>query len=103
MTGWDREYLANKDEYLKIFDGAMQQEQEQNVEFLEKSLTKITGRKYAVACSNGTDALHFALISLNLKPDDEVLTTNFSWISTASCISMVGCLLYTSPSPRDPE
>ena len=44
MTGWDREYLANKDEYLKIFDGAMQQEQEQNVEFLEKSLTKITGR-----------------------------------------------------------
>ena len=90
MTGWDREYLANKDEYLKIFDGAMQQEQEQNVEFLEKSLTKITGRKYAVACSNGTDALHFALISLNLKPDDEVLTTNFSWISTASCISMVG-------------
>jgi len=68
----------------------MQQDQEQNVEFLEKSLTRITGRKYAVACSNGTDALHFALISLNLKPDDEVLTTNFSWISTASCISMVG-------------
>ena len=90
MTGWDREYLANKDEYLKLFDSAMQQEQEQNVEFLEKSIKEITGRKYAVACSNGTDALHFALISLNLKPDDEVLTTNFSWISTASCISMVG-------------
>jgi len=90
MTGWDREYLANKDEYLKIFDGAMQQEQEQNVEFLEKSITKITGRKYAVACSNGTDALHFALISLGIKPGDEVLTTQFSWISTASCISMVG-------------
>ena len=90
MTGWDREYLANKDEYLKIFDDAMQQEQEQNVEFLEKSITKITGRKYAVACSNGTDALHFALISLGIKPGDEVLTTQFSWISTASCISMVG-------------
>ncbi len=88
MTGWDREYLANKDEYIKIFDGAMQQEQEQNVEFLEKSLTKITGRKYAVACQNGTDALHFALISLDLRPGDEVLTTQFSWISTASCISM---------------
>ena len=90
MTGWDREYLANKEEYLKIFDGAMQQEQEQNVEFLEKSITEITGRKYAVACSNGTDALHFALISLGIKPGDEVLTTQFSWISTASCISMVG-------------
>ena len=90
MNGYKEEYLANKQEYLKIFDGAMQQDQEQNVEFLEKSLTSITGRKYAVACSNGTDALHFALISLNLKSDDEVLTTNFSWISTASCITMAG-------------
>ena len=90
MTGWIREYLANKEEYLKIFDGAMQQEQEQNVEFLEKSLTKITGRKYAVACNSGTDALHFALISLGIDSRYDVLTTQFSWIATASCISMVG-------------
>ena len=90
MTGWDREYLANKEEYLKLFDKTMQKEQEQNVEFLEDSLKMITGRKYAVACSNGTDALHFALISLGVKRFDEVLTTQFSWISTASCISMVG-------------
>ena len=90
MNGYKKEYLFNKQEYQQIFDGAMQQDQEQNVEFLEDSLKKITGRKYAVACSNGTDALHFALISLNLKSDDEVLTTNFSWISTASCISMAG-------------
>ena len=90
MNGYKKEYLANKEEYLNLFNSVMQEDQEQNVEFLEKSLTDITGRKYAIACSNGTDALHFALISLNLKPDDEVLTTNFSWISTASCISMVG-------------
>ena len=90
MNGYKTEYLANKEDYLNLFDNVMQENQEQNVEFLEKSLTNITGRKYAVACSNGTDALHFALISLNLKSDDEVLTTNFSWISTASCISMVG-------------
>ena len=90
MNNYKTEYLANKEEYLNLFDSVMQEDQEQNVEFLEKSLTNITGRKYAIACSNGTDALHFALISLNLKPDDEVLTTNFSWISTASCISMVG-------------
>jgi len=90
MTGWDREYLANKEAYLKIFDSAMQQEQEQNVEFLEKSLAKITGRKYAVACNSGTDALHFALISLGVNSGYDVLTTQFSWIATASCISMVG-------------
>jgi len=90
MTGWDREYLANKEEYLKLFDDIMQKEQDINVEFLETSLKELTGRKYAIACSNGTDALHFSLISLNIKPGDEVLTSNFSWISTASCISMVG-------------
>jgi len=90
MTGWDREYLKHKDEYLELFDKSMQKEQEGNVEFLEDKLKLITGRKYVVVCSNGTDALHFALRSLNIKKGDEVLTTNFSWISTASCISMVG-------------
>jgi len=90
MTGWDREYLKHKEEYLKLFDQSMQKEQEGNVEFLEDKLKKYTGRKYAVVCSNGTDALHFALRSLDIKEGDEVLTTNFSWISTASCISMVG-------------
>jgi len=90
MIGWDREYLANKEEYLKLFDDIMQKEQDTNVEFLETSLKELTGRKYAIVCSSGTDALHFSLISLNIKPGDEVLTSNFSWISTASCISMVG-------------
>ncbi|MAW01942.1 MAG: hypothetical protein CMI81_03550 [Candidatus Pelagibacter sp.] len=90
MTGWNREYLKHKGEYLELFDKSMQKEQESNVEFLENKLKLLTGRKYAVACSNGTDALHFALRSLNIKEGDEVLTTNFSWISTASCISMVG-------------
>jgi UDP-2-acetamido-2-deoxy-ribo-hexuluronate aminotransferase len=87
---WDREYLANKEEYLKLFNDIMQKEQDTNVEFLETSLKELTGRKYAITCSNGTDALHFALRSLNIKSGDEVLTSNFSWISTASCISMVG-------------
>jgi len=90
MTGWDREYLKHKEEYLELFDKSMQKEQEGNVEFLEDKLKLFTGRKYVVVCSNGTDALHFALRSLDIKKGDEVLTTQFSWISTASCISMVG-------------
>ncbi len=90
MDNWDREYLFNKKEYQELFNSVMLKKQEQNVEFLEKSIVKVTGRKYAVAVGNGTDALHFSLISLGIKPGDEVLTTNFSWISTASCISMTG-------------
>ena len=90
MNNYKKEYLANKEEYLNLFDSVMQEDQEQNVEFLEKSLTNITGRKYAVACNNGTDALHFSLISLGIYSRYDVLTTQFSWIATASCISMVG-------------
>ena len=92
MTGWDREYLENKEEYLKLFDRVMQKEQERNVEFLEKSLKELTDRKFAVACANGTDALTFALLSLDIKPTDEVLVTSFSWISSASCVSLAGAI-----------
>ena len=58
----------------------MQKEQEANVEFLEDKLKLHTGRKYVVACSNGTDALHFALISLGIKryPQDSQTTTALS-------------------------
>ena len=89
MTGWDREYLANKEEYLNLFDEVMQLEQESNVEFLEKNLSSRLGRN-VVVCANGTDALYFALLSKNIGRGDEVLVTNFSWISTASVISMTG-------------
>ena len=45
MTGWDREYLEHKAEYLELFDKSMQKEQESNVEFLEDKLKLLTGRK----------------------------------------------------------
>ena len=90
MTGWDRDFRENKVDYLQLFEKSMQKEQEANVEFLEDKLKLLTGRKYVVACSNGTDALHFALRSLGIRKGDEVLVPQFSWISTASCVSMVG-------------
>ena len=34
MDSYKKEYLFNKQEYQQIFDGAMQQDQEQNVEFV---------------------------------------------------------------------
>jgi hypothetical protein len=48
MTGWDKEYLINKQDYLELFDKSMQKEQESNVEFLEKNLSERLGRKYVV-------------------------------------------------------
>ena len=88
--GWDREYANNKDEYLKLFDNFMSQNNYENCEQFEKEFAQLIGRKYAVSVANATDALHFSLRSKNIGPGDEVLVTDFSWISTSSCISMVG-------------
>jgi len=88
MTGWDKEYLHNKADYRQLLEDIMTHEQEVNVEFLEKKIAEITKRKYAVAVGSGTDALYFAL--MGIKPGDEVLVTDFSWISSASCVSMHG-------------
>lgn len=60
------------------------------VQELEKSLEDFTGAKYAVSCSNGTDALLLAMMALDIKPCDEVITTPFTFIATAETIAFLG-------------
>ncbi|MCT7495778.1 DegT/DnrJ/EryC1/StrS family aminotransferase [Aliarcobacter cryaerophilus] len=60
------------------------------VQELEKSLEKFTGAKYAISCSNGTDALLLAMMALDIKPGDEVVTTPFTFIATAETIAFLG-------------
>lgn len=60
------------------------------VQELEKSLEEFTSAKYAVSCSNGTDALLLAMMALDIKPGDEVITTPFTFIATAETIAFLG-------------
>lgn len=60
------------------------------VQELEKSLEEFTGAAYAVTCSNGTDALLLAMMALDIKPGDEVITTPFTFIATAETIAFLG-------------
>lgn len=57
---------------------------------LEKALDKYAGSKNCVAVSSGTDALLIAMMALNVGPGDEVITTPFSFIATASMIHFLG-------------
>lgn len=57
---------------------------------LEKSLENFTGAKYAISCSSGTDALLLAMMALDIKPGDEVITTPFTFIATAETIAFLG-------------
>lgn len=59
---------------------------------LEKNLEDFTGVKYAVSCSNGTDALLLAMMALDIKPGDEVITTPFTFIATAETIAFLGAI-----------
>jgi len=57
---------------------------------LESRLAKYTGAKHCVALSSGTDALMMALMAQDIGEGDEVITSPFSFIATASMIKMVG-------------
>lgn len=57
---------------------------------LESSLSEYTGSKHAIACSSGTDALLLALMALDIKAGDEVITTPFTFIATAEVIAFLG-------------
>ena len=61
----------------------------EEVQILEQELQKFTGAKYAITCSSGTDALLLALMSIDIQPGDEVITTPFSWISTGEMIALL--------------
>lgn len=57
---------------------------------LEESLQKFTGSKHAISCSSGTDALLLAMMALDIKPGDEIITTPFTFIATAETIAFLG-------------
>ncbi len=61
----------------------------EKVQILEQELEKFTKAKYAITCSSGTDALLLALMSIDIQPGDEVITTPFTWISTGEMIALL--------------
>ena len=44
----------------------------------------------AIACASGTDALTIALMALGLKPEDEVIVPDFTFIAPAECVTFLG-------------
>ena len=60
------------------------------VERFEKEFAELVGSRHAVAICNGTAALHVALLTLGLQPDDEVLLPSFTFVATANAVRYVG-------------
>ena len=56
---------------------------------LERALEGFTGAKHAITCSSGTDALLLAMMAMDIQPDDEIITTPFTFIATAETIALM--------------
>jgi len=56
----------------------------------EQAVADYVGRKYAVAVSNCTAALHLGLLALGVRPGDLVIVTAYSFVATANVIELCG-------------
>ena len=56
------------------------------------NLATYSGCKHVITCGNGTDALQIALMSLGLKPGDEVIVPAFTYVASAEVIGLLGLI-----------
>lgn len=57
---------------------------------LERRLADYVGVRHCVSASSGTDTLLIALMALDVKPGDEVITSPFTFIATGEMIALAG-------------
>lgn len=55
----------------------------------QKKLEEYLGVKHVIPCANGTDALQIAMMGLDLKPGDEVITADFTFAATVEVIALL--------------
>lgn len=60
------------------------------VDQFEHKISEYTKTKYAVACVNGTSALHISLLLLNVKPEDEVIVPTITFIAPVNAVRYCG-------------
>lgn len=93
MVDLKAEYALLKKDILKGVTRALESAQYiqgPNVRALEEEVATYCGVRHAISVASGTDALHLALRAAGIGPGDEVITTSFTFIATASSISFTG-------------
>lgn len=104
MLDLKAEYTLLKDEIepaVLAALGACQYIGGPNVKAFEAEAAAYAGVKHAISCASGTDALLIALRAIGLQPGDEVITTPFTFVATASTIVMCGAApVFVDIDPR---
>ena len=87
------QYASLRDELLQAVERVMSSQRfvlGDEVRGLESSLAEYCQTKHAVGCASGSDALLLALMALDVKAGDEVITTSFSFFATGAAIARLG-------------
>ena len=80
-------FLSDEKELLnKCIDSTFVSTVGDYVTLFEDKIKEYTGAKYAIATSNGTSALHIAMLVAGVKPLDEVITQSFTFVATCNAI-----------------
>lgn len=83
-------FVGNEKKYvLDCIDSTFVSSVGKYVDDFEITLAKYTGAKFAVACVNGTSALHIAMVLAGVKQNDLVITQPLSFIATCNAISYI--------------
>jgi perosamine synthetase len=80
---------AEKAAVIEVLDSGMLAQGPRTAMF-EDSFARLCGTAHAIAVSSGTSALHISLLANEIGPEDEVITTPFTFMATVNAIFYVG-------------
>ena len=84
-------FIGNEKNYLiECIDSTFVSSVGKFVDQFEEEMATFTGAKYAVATSNGTSALHIALLLAGVEKGDEVITQPLTFVATCNAINYLG-------------
>jgi dTDP-4-amino-4,6-dideoxygalactose transaminase len=87
------QYATIRDEVREAVDRVMESQHfilGPEVEALEREVAAYSGCEYGVGVSSGSDALLVALMAIDLKPGDEVITPTYTFFATAGAVARLG-------------
>ena len=87
------QYVSLRDDLQQAVERVMSSQRfvlGDEVRGLENSIASYCQTKHAVGCASGSDALLLALMTLDVKAGDEVITTPFTFFATGACIARLG-------------
>ncbi|HYV97779.1 MAG TPA: DegT/DnrJ/EryC1/StrS family aminotransferase [Gemmatimonadaceae bacterium] len=84
LAGNERKYV------LDCLDTNWVSSRGQYIDRFERAFAEFCGASHAVSCTNGTVALHLALLALGIKPGDEIIVPTLTFVATANAAMYCG-------------